>query len=291
MNPYRLHSPALGMVCVSLVSMILAASASPVYGSPPSLRLSTLDGLWPCKLQSSPIHLSVTGNHATPRYCAKQASFLDDLRDDISYLLGEPDFCAVMGALAIGPRIFDSAFKNESPELSEMWAASNFADQFFEFGDGMGSAVFPLSASAICYSVGKLRHLSTPESFGRTLLRAQAINGLITVSLKRVINRMRPDGTRYSYPSGHTSTAFTTAGVIHHHLGPLWGLPAHLAAIYVGLSRLQENKHYLTDVIGGAILGSYVAYKVTHRRGKTSSHSLSLFVNGQDFGARLAVRF
>ncbi len=220
-----------------------------------------------------------------------RASVLAELRDDISYLVGEPDFYAVVGALAIGPRVFDSAFKNESPELTEMWGASNFADQFFELGEGMGSAAFPLSASAICYSVGKVRHLSAAESFGRDLLCAQAINGLITVSLKGGINRKRPDGTCYSYPSGHTSTAFTSAGVIDHHFGHLWGLTAYSTATYVGLSRLQENKHYLTDVIAGAILGSYVAYKVTHKRGKTSDNGISPFLTDKMFGARLAVNF
>jgi hypothetical protein len=226
---------------------------------------------------------SVPSNH--------RSSVLAELRDDISYLVGEPDFCAVVGALAICPRVFDSAFKNESPEFTEMWGTSYFADQFFEFGEGLGSAAFPLSASVICYSIGKVRHRSTAESFGRDLLRAQAINGLLTLSLKGFINRTRPDGTQYSYPSGHTSTAFTSAGVIHHHFGTTWGLPAYVIATYVGFSRLQENKHYLSDVIAGAVLGSYVAYKVTHKRGKGSNRSILPFSAGKTFGARLAISF
>jgi membrane-associated phospholipid phosphatase len=181
------------------------------------------------------------------------------------------------------------SFKNESPEFTETWGASNFADHFFELGEGMGSAAFPLSVSLISYSVGGIRRLSAAESFGRDLLRSQAINGLITVSMKGGINRRRPDGTRYSYPSGHTSTAFTSAGVIDHHFGHFWGLTAYSTATYVGLSRLQENKHYLTDVIAGAILGSYVAYKVTHKTGKASDHRISPFLTDRMFGARLTI--
>ncbi len=212
---------------------------------------------------------------------------LAELRDDIMYLLKQPDFYLVVGGLTIAP----SAFENESLDLNRKWVNSQSADWFFEFGDAMGSALVPLVVSFGSYSLGKIEHSPEAESFGSDLLRTEAINGLLTVAFKAGINRKRPDGTRYSYPSGHTSTAFTSAGVIYTHFGPVWGLPAYVIASYVGLSRLQENKHYLTDVIGGAILGGYVAYKVTHKRRKASSPSISPFVTGKTFGARLAISF
>lgn len=37
-------------------------------------------------------------------------------------------------------------------------------------------------------------------------------------------------------------------------------------ASYVGISRLQENMHYLSDFIAGAIVGTYVFYKIINRK-------------------------
>jgi membrane-associated phospholipid phosphatase len=60
---------------------------------------------------------------------------------------------------------------------------------------------------------------------------------------------------RFSFPSGHTSSAFATAAVLERHYGWKVGVPAYAAATYVGGSRLSENKHYLSDVIFGAAIG------------------------------------
>jgi len=220
-----------------------------------------------------------------------RAFVLGDLLDDLTYLLGQPDFYAVVGGIGMSPSALESAFDDESPEFTEMWGASQFADKFFELGEGMGSASYTVAASALCYSVGKIGHSSGAEAIGSHLLRAQAINGLITVGLKGAVNRTRPDGSAYSYPSGHTSTAFTIAGVLYHDLGPVLGVPAFAAASYVGFSRLQENKHYLSDIIAGAVIGTYVAYKVTHRQDSGATLVLTPNIDSRIPGASVTIRF
>lgn len=78
----------------------------------------------------------------------------------------------------------------------------------------------------------------------------------------------------YAFPSGHTSSAFAAAGVGVKHYGWKWGALAEAAALYVGLSRLQENKHYVSDVIGGAVLAAMsrtASPSVPMRRGKSPS--------------------
>ena len=69
------------------------------------------------------------------------------------------------------------------------------------------------------------------------------------------MNRTRPDGTHYSFPSGHASASFATAAVLQQHFGWKTGLFAYGAAAYASTSRLSENKHYASDVIFGAALG------------------------------------
>ena len=86
---------------------------------------------------------------------------------------------------------------------------------------------------------------------------------VITHSLKRIINKERPNGGDYSFPSGHTSAAFTGAAFIERKYGFKYGIPSYLLASYVGWTRIQANKHDKWDVLGGAIIGIGSAYIFT----------------------------
>ena len=81
--------------------------------------------------------------------------------------------------------------------------------------------------------------------------------------LKRTINRQRPNGGDYSFPSGHTSAAFTGAAFIHKRYGIEYGIPAYALASYAGWTRVDSNKHYWTDIAGGAIVGFVSAFLFT----------------------------
>ena len=200
--------------------------------------------------------------------------FFKELGSDFAYIFQDKDFYRVVGGLGLAPFIFKSGFDHESPEFTELWGPSQFADNFFELGEGMGNAVYPVAASMFLGAVGGLRKNSSLKAFGSDMVRAHLMNGLVTTAMKGLVDRTRPDNSAYSYPSGHTSTAFTTAGVIHHHYGWKWGLPSFVLASYVGLSRLQENKHYVTDIVAGAFIGTFISYKITNKHESTSRYSL-----------------
>ena len=73
--------------------------------------------------------------------------------------------------------------------------------------------------------------------------------------LKRVVARERPDGSNsLSFPSGHTSSAFSGASFIQKRYGFKFGVPAYCVASFVGYSRVHAKKHYWSDVIAGAFL-------------------------------------
>ena len=77
-----------------------------------------------------------------------------------------------------------------------------------------------------------------------------------------------PDGTAnssktFSFPSGHAAITFADATVLQQHLGWKAALPTYAVASYVAISRLHDNRHYLSDVVFGAATGVIVGRTVT----------------------------
>ncbi len=93
----------------------------------------------------------------------------------------------------------------------------------------------------------------------------------ITTGLKYGINRTRPNGEPYSFPSGHTSFAFQGAVFIQRRYGWKLGLLALLAASFVGFSRVESDWHFVSDVMAGAAIGAACSYAFTRPRPKTDA--------------------
>lgn len=108
---------------------------------------------------------------------------------------------------------------------------------------------------------------------GISLLLEFLLNNLI---IKNLFARIRPyeviDGLillvgkapDYSFPSGHTGSAFALAVVIFMVMDRKYGIIALILASLMGFSRLYVGIHYPSDVLGGVILGvvtSVVAVK------------------------------
>ena len=65
--------------------------------------------------------------------------------------------------------------------------------------------------------------------------------------------------TSYSFPSGHTSSAFAAAFAILFYNRKI-GIPMTVFAALMGFSRIYVEVHYCTDVIAGAIVGLVYAF-------------------------------
>lgn len=90
---------------------------------------------------------------------------------------------------------------------------------------------------------------------------------LVTQGLKETISKERPDGSdNRSFPSGHTSSAFAAAATLHNRYGWKVGLPAHALAAFVGVSRIEAEKHDVVDVLAGAAIGSLSGFLITRKR-------------------------
>ncbi|MBN1619998.1 phosphatase PAP2 family protein [candidate division WOR-3 bacterium] len=102
---------------------------------------------------------------------------------------------------------------------------------------------------------------------GKLAVTSFAISGVLTTSIKISVNRERPDGGEHSFPSGHTSSAFSFAYAISREY-PQYSYQALALASVVGVSRIALNRHYFSDVVAGAFIGYFsgiIAEKITDR--------------------------
>ena len=77
----------------------------------------------------------------------------------------------------------------------------------------------------------------------------------VTYGLKYTVDETRPNGGAHSFPSGHTSVSFAAADFIERRYGWDYGIPAYVAAGFVGYSRVEAKAHYTRDVLAGAAIG------------------------------------
>ena len=138
------------------------------------------------------------------------------------------------------------------------------------------ASVYPISVGipAGILIVGYINHNKAQQEKGWKIVGALAVNTILSQGLKYSINRERPY-EKYpllinpydtkeqgkSFPSGHTSTAFSLAASIAIEY-PKWYVvvPAYAYAASVGYSRLYLGEHYPSDVLAGAALGVGSAY-------------------------------
>ena len=85
--------------------------------------------------------------------------------------------------------------------------------------------------------------------------------------LKKITDEERPDHSdNRSFPSGHTSVSFAAAASLEKRYGWEVGLPAHAVAAFVGVARVQANKHFWHDVIAGAALGEAAGWLIVSKK-------------------------
>jgi membrane-associated phospholipid phosphatase len=166
----------------------------------------------------------------------------------------------VTGALA-------ATVEDSDPGITRRAAGSLRLETALDSGARLGNGFAQGGAALGVYLAGRFTHRPHMADLGADLVRAQVINAALTAGLKVAVDRPRPDGSHYSFPSGHTSSAFATATVLARRVGWKAGVPAYAMATYVAGSRLTENRHYLSDVLFGAGIGIVSGRAVTIGRG------------------------
>jgi hypothetical protein len=103
------------------------------------------------------------------------------------------------------------------------------------------------------------------------LAKSQLLNMALTFPIKKLTHVIRPDNSNdKSFPSGHTSHAFAAATFMakeFKHKSIWYGVGAYTIATGVGVLRIMNNRHWVSDVIAGAgigILSTNIVY-LTHQ--------------------------
>ncbi len=138
-------------------------------------------------------------------------------------------------------------------------------------GDLTGNLVNMGIPAVAVYSVGRLSENREMADLGRLMFAANLVEWPLSLGLICAVRRERPpggglhifEGRHTSFPSGHVVGSFATAAVLNEFYGPTIGVPAYLLAGFVGLSRIEDDKHYAADVVGGAALGTVTALALT----------------------------
>lgn len=112
---------------------------------------------------------------------------------------------------------------------------------------------------------------------GKTLFVALITSGIAVQILKHLIGRARPrlthdflvigpslKGGYDSFPSGHTTLAFTLACVLSAYL-PRYRIVFYSFAFIAGFVRIEGTSHFPSDVLAGAILGIIVGRLLTSK--------------------------
>lgn len=178
------------------------------------------------------------------------------------------------------------------------------------------------AAGAGLYLIGKASGKNRTADLGLHSLEAMLGADLISTGMKTVFGRARPfvdisnnhdfklfrglsDDRFRSFPSGHTTNAFAFASTVSRETQVWWprsrwyiGTVMYGGATLVGLSRMYNNQHWASDVIGGAAIGTIVGLKVvkfqhSHPGNRIDRALLSVNIAPSANGARpnISLRF
>jgi membrane-associated phospholipid phosphatase len=163
-------------------------------------------------------------------------------------------------------KLLDTQIQDESQEGKTTFKSFCF-NSIGDLGLGRNQAIAWGGTTVIAFASGNKKLEKTVINWAGSLV----INSIVTDELKKTFQRHRPStGEAYnvfdwrggpkinsSFPSAHTSNAFTTATVFatmykdHKWVPPV----AYGLATLVGISRLYNNAHWASDVMAGAAVG------------------------------------
>ena len=181
------------------------------------------------------------------------------------------------GALFVGGvstlMLLDNAVRSGSQGIRGA-DGDRLASTIRRFGQPEVYATATLGLLAAGLATGDHKVIGAGKHLGASLALAAGVMG----GAKAVMGRARPDDPthdgddfglfngRGSLPSGHTAMAFALATSLADDIDRPWAtVGLYTAASAVGWSRINDNRHWLSDVAAGAVVGIVSAKFVSGR--------------------------
>ena len=155
------------------------------------------------------------------------------------------------GAISLGDngiRHLDYSVRDHLVENNALWHVK--WDDYLQFSPAV--AAFGMKLCGV---------QSTHNLLNMAILYAlsNGVNGVVVEVGKYAVGRERPDNSNhFSFPSGHTSTAFVAAEFLHQEYKnqSVWiSVGGYSMATLIGVARIYNNKHWVSDVVTGAGVG------------------------------------
>ncbi len=178
---------------------------------------------------------------------------------------------------------------------------SHAVTQIFDGAQPLGNE-YAIGIVGAFYLTGEIFKDPRAKATALDSISATAIaSGLVATTLKYAIGRARPSNKQGAYDfepftsndsfcSGHTTEAFTLASVISDHYESTWvAFTAYSLAGMVGYARLNNNRHWSSDVLAGAAVGTFVGKTVVRFNKEHRKVSLQPIVGPDMRGAQISV--
>lgn len=185
---------------------------------------------------------------------------------------------------------FDNPIRKEVKTIH-----SSSMDNVTNVGKKLGAGEYGLALSGVLYLGGQFTQERELRKTGLMLAEAIFLNGITTELLKIVIGRSRPSAEEgfdldpfkislnddeNSLPSGHTSTAFTIATVLSERIDNIFASVAlYSFAGLTAFERIYSDRHWFSDTVLGAAIGTIVGLKVVKLNSEYESQSSSFKLN------------
>ncbi len=181
-------------------------------------------------------------------------------------------------SFSVDNEVKDFFQKNHSKPLD------NLSSFFTQFGS---PAVLIIPISTYTYS-----HIKNDKKL-KKLSKEAFISSVLAVSivypLKVLTNRERPDKSdKRSFPSGHTALSFAVFGTYAQAFNDYRKYIFYSVPVLVGFSRVYKEKHYLSDVIFGGLIG-YLSVNLSKKVSKMLKKDLTFLHISYNNGVKMNI--